>query len=252
NNYNSVYSGNRDLESALNHNLSLNFFSFNMFNFTNIFGNVTYTKRIDALKSASGIIGINRIGTTINSNLEDESLSANGRYQRTFGKIKASVGANVAWSVTNNLVDLQPRQSESFTQNYSSSLATNFRNAPNLELGYRYTVNNYDNGGRETTYYTKRPFAKFDAYFLKSYVFTLDYDYYNYRDKENTIDNTYSFLEGNLSYQKKDSQWEFGIKGTNLLDTATLNRDSTNELFFTTSAYFIQPRYVLFTVKYDL
>lgn len=31
NSYNSVYNGNRDLESALNHNLSLNFFSFNMF-----------------------------------------------------------------------------------------------------------------------------------------------------------------------------------------------------------------------------
>lgn len=252
NNYNSVYSGNRDLESALNHNLSLNFFSFNMFNFTNIFGNFTYTKRIDALKSASEIIGINRIGTTINSNLEDESLSANGRYQRTFGKIKASMGANVSWSATNNIIDLQPRKSESFTQNYTSSLASNFRNAPNLELGYRYSVNNYDNGGQATTYYTNRPFAKFDASFLKSFIFTLDYDYYKYRDKENTIVNTYSFLEGNLSYQKKDSRWEFGIKGTNLLDTATLNMDSTNELFFTTSSYFIQPRYVLFTVKYDL
>lgn len=252
NNYNSVYSGNRDLESALNHNLSLNFFSFNMFNFTNIFGNVTYTKRIDALKSASEIIGINRVGSTINSNLEDESLSANGRYQRTFGKIKASVGANVNWSATNNIVDLEPRKSESFTQNYTSSLATNFRNAPNLELGYRYTVNNYDNGGRATTYYTNRPYAKLDATFLKSFVFNLDYDYYKYRDEEDTINNTYSFLEGNLTYQKKDSPWEFGVKGTNLLGTDTLNRDSTNELYFTTSSYFIQPRYVLFTVKYDL
>ncbi len=252
NNYNSVYSGNRDLESALNHNLSLNFFSFNMFNFTNIFGNVTYTKRIDALKSASEIIGINRVGSTINSNLEDESLSANGRYQRTFGKIKASVGANVNWSATNNIVDLEPRKSESFTQNYTSSLATNFRNAPNLELGYRYSVNNYDNGGRATTYYTNRPYAKLDATFLKSFVFNLDYDYYKYRDEEDTINNTYSFLEGNLTYQKKDSPWEFGVKGTNLLGTDTLNRDSTNELYFTTSSYFIQPRYVLFNVKYDL
>lgn len=252
NNYNSVYSGNRDLESALNHNLSLNFFSFNMFNFTNIFGNVTYTKRIDALKSASEIIGINRVGSAINSNLEDESLSANGRYQRTFGKIKASVGGNLSWSATNNIVDLEPRRSESFTQNYTSSLATNLRNAPNLELGYRYTVNNYDNGGRATTYYTNRPYAKLGATFLKSFVFNLDYDYYKYRDEEDTINNTYSFLEGNLTYQKNDSSWEFGVKGTNLLGTDTLNRDSTNELYFTTSSYFIQPRYVLFTVKYDL
>ncbi len=252
NNYNSVYQGNRGLESALNHNLSLNFFSFNMFNFTNIFGNVTYTKRIDALKSSAEIVGINRISTTINSNFEDESFSANGRYERTFGKIKGSVRGSLAWSTTNNLVDNAQLTSNAFTQNYQGAVSTNFKNAPNLEVGYRYSVNNYDNGGRETTYFTKRPYARFDTAFLKNFILTVDYDYYDYTDKEGTIDNKYSFLESDLTYQQKDSKWEFGIKGTNLLNTSILNRDSTNDLYFTTQSYFVQPRYVLFTVKYDI
>ncbi|MDO6519112.1 carboxypeptidase-like regulatory domain-containing protein [Zobellia uliginosa] len=252
NNYNSLYSGNRDLESALNHNLSLNFFSFNMFNFTNIFANIAYTKRIDALKSSADIIGINRVSTTINSNFEDESLSASGNYERTFGKIKASVRGNVAWSTTYNLVSNEQRMSNAFTQNYRGALSTNFKNAPNLEVGYRYTVNNYENGDLETTYFTSRPYARFDATFLKNFIFNVDYDYYNYTDKENTIENQYSFLEANLTYQKRDSRWEYGIKGTNLLNTTTLNRDSTNDLFFTTQAYFVQPRYLLFSIKYDL
>jgi len=252
NNYNSLYSGNRDLESALNHNVSLNFFSFNMFNFTNIFANVAYTKRIDALKSGVNIVGINRVSSTINSNFDDESFTANGKYERTFGKIKASVQGNLGWSTTNNLVDDEQRTSNSLTQNYTGALSTNFKNAPNLELGYRYTVNNYENGDLETTFYTSRPYARFDASFLKNFIFTVDYDYYNYTDKEDTITNTYSFLESNLTYQKKDSRWEYGIKGTNLLNTTTLNRDSTNELYFSTQAYFVQPRYVLFSVKYDI
>lgn len=252
NNYNSLYSGNRDLESALNHNVSLNFFSFNMFNFTNIFANIAYTKRIDALKSGVDIIGINRVTSTINSNFEDESLTASGKYERTFGKIKASVQGNLGWSTTNNLVDNQQRTSNSLTQNYTTALSTNFKNAPNLELGYRYTVNNYENGDLETTFFTSRPYARFDASFLKNFIFNVEYDYYNYSDKEDTISNTYSFLESTLTYQKKDSRWEYGIKGTNLLNTTTLNRDSTNELFFSTQAYFVQPRYVLLSVKYDL
>ncbi|WP_282180777.1 TonB-dependent receptor [Maribacter stanieri] len=252
NNYNSLYSGNRDLESALNHNVSLNFFSFNMFNFTNIFANIAYTKRIDALKSGVDIIGINRVSSTINSNFEDESLTASGKYERTFGKIKASVQGNLGWSTTNNLVDNQQRTSNSLTQNYTTALSTNFKNAPNLELGYRYTVNNYENGNLETTFFTSRPYARFDASFLKNFIFNVEYDYYNYSDKEDTISNTYSFLESTLTYQKKDSRWEYGIKGTNLLNTTTLNRDSTNELFFSTQAYFVQPRYVLLSVKYDL
>ena len=252
NNYNSLYSGNRDLESALNHNVSLNFFSFNMFNFTNIFANIAYTKRIDALKSGVDIIGINRVSSTINSNFEDESLTASGKYERTFGKIKASVQGNLGWSTTNNLVDNQQRTSNSLTQNYTTALSTNFKNAPNLELGYRYTVNNYENGDLETTFFTSRPYARFDASFLKNFIFNVEYDYYNYSDKEDSISNTYSFLESTLTYQKKDSRWEYGIKGTNLLNTTTLNRDSTNELFFSTQAYFVQPRYVLLSVKYDL
>ncbi|CAN0606233.1 unnamed protein product, partial [Ectocarpus sp. 12 AP-2014] len=153
---------------------------------------------------------------------------------------------------TNNLVDDEQRTSNSLTQNYTGALSTNFKNAPNLELGYRYTVNNYENGDLETTFYTSRPYARFDASFLKNFIFTVDYDYYNYTDKEDTITNTYSFLESNLTYQKKDSRWEYGIKGTNLLNTTTLNRDSTNELYFSTQAYFVQPRYVLFSVKYDI
>ncbi|MEP2239752.1 MAG: TonB-dependent receptor [Maribacter sp.] len=252
NNYNSLYSGNRDLESALNHNVSLNFFSFNMFNFTNIFANVAYTKRIDAFKSGVNIIGINRVSSTINSNFDDESLTASGKYERTFGKIKASVQGNLGWSTTNNLVDDEQRTSNSLTQNYTGALSTNFKNAPNLELGYRYTVNNYENGDLETTFFTSRPYARFDASFLKNFIFTVDYDYFNYTDEADTISNTYSFLESNLSYQKKDSRWEYGIKGTNLLNTTTLNRDSTNELYFSTQAYFVQPRYVLLSVKYDL
>ena len=252
NNYNSLYSGNRDLESALNHNVSLNFFSFNMFNFTNIFANVAYTKRIDALKSEVNIVGINRVSSTINSNFDDESFTANGKYERTFGKIKASVQGNLGWSTTNNLVDDEQRTSNSLTQNYTGALSTNFKNALNLELGYRYTVNNYENGDLETTFYTSRPYARFDASFLKNFIFTVDYDYYNYRDKDDTIENTYAFLDANLYYQKEGSKWEFKISATNLLDTKTVEDNSFSQTFQRTTTYYVQPRYILFGVKYQI
>lgn len=252
NNYNSVYGGNKNLESSLNHKLSLNFFSFNMFNFTNMFANLTYTKRIDALKSDVMPMGINQVKTTINSNFNDESLSANARYQRTFKVIKASAKANVSWARTINLVNSQPSVSESLAQNYSGSLATNFRNAPNLEIGYKYSVNSYDRGETTTSFFTKRPYAKFDAQFLRNFILTVDYDFYSYTDKDKTIENEYGFLEGNLTYQKKESKWEFGIKGKNLLNTESLDRNSETDYSFSSSTYWVQPRYVLFTVKYDI
>lgn len=251
-NYNAIFQGNRDLESALYHSATLNFFSFNMFNFQNIFANFAYNKRIDAFKNSGVISGINQVNTTINAALPDETFTGAANYQRTFGKLKVSSRANFSKSILNNVVNNDPRVSKSFTQTYRGSLATNFRAAPNLELGYSYTVNDYDNAGRLSTFYTDRPFVKLDMLFLKSFIFTADYDYYHYRDAAKTADNEYAFLNANLSYQKQDSKWEYNLQVTNALNTDALNQDSFNDLFISSSAYTVQPRYVVFKLKYDL
>lgn len=251
-NYNSMYNGNRDLESALFHNVSLNFFSFNMFNMQNIFANVSYNKRIDAFKNNSSIVGINQVSSPINSNLEDEVLSGSANFQRTFGKIKVSTRGSLSYSNLNNIINGSPRTSESLTQSYRASLATSFKNAPNVEFGYNYAVNNYDNGGTASTFYTDTPFLKFDAAFLKSFIFLADLDYYHYYDKANTVNNEYGNLNTSLSYQKKDSKWEYSMEVTNLLNNTELNQDSFNELFFRTSSYVVQPRFVMLKLKYDL
>ena len=250
--YNAIYQGNRDLESALYHSVSMNFFSFNMFSLQNIFANVSYNKRIDAFKTNTGIDGINQVSSTINSNLADETFNASGNFQRTFNKIKASTRAVLTYSNTNNIVNGAQRNSKSLAQNYRASLASSYTDAPNLEIGYTFIVNDYNNGGVESTFYTHRPFAEFDAAFLKNFIFLADYQYNSYRDKANTVDNRFDFLNASVSYQKKDSKWEYTVQGTNLLNTQVLNQDSFNDLFSSTSAYTVQPRYLILKIKYEL
>ena len=79
-----------------------------------------------------------------------------------------------------------------------------------------------------------------------------DYSLYNYSDGTNTIENSYSFLNASLIFQKKDSKWEFILSGKNLTDNQSINRDSFNENYTSTSRYLVQPRRLLFTVKYNL
>ena len=50
-NYNSLFSGNRFLENSTSQVHSLRYFKYNMFNFENIFANLTYTKQLDAIKN---------------------------------------------------------------------------------------------------------------------------------------------------------------------------------------------------------
>ena len=251
-NYNRMFSGNRNLESALYHSASLNFFSFNMFNFQNIYANLSYNKQLNAFKNQTAISGINQVNSVYNSNLADEMINGSVNYQRTFGKIKFSSSVRMAGNTFNNIINDQARVSTSFTQSYRASLRTQFYEAPNVEMGYSYSNNQYDNGGFKNKFFTDSPFVKFDAKFLKNFIFTADYDYYNYRNDAGTTSNQYEFLEANLSYQKGDSKWEYSLVGTNLLDTRALNQDSFNDLFSSTSAYIVQPRYVVFQIKYEL
>jgi hypothetical protein len=269
NNYNRLYSGNRNLESSYSHNVRLNYFSFNMFNYTNVFASVNYNKRIN---STTGSIlpingGIDQVSTTVNTIFPNESLSANANIQKTIGKFKGTLGARVSLSKSiNNLVSFrdtdndpstppvqvtQERESRSFTQSLNTGISSNFRNAPNFDFGYNLTINDYNQGGNINKFYTHSPYLNLDILFLKNFTFTSRYTYNNYKNEERTLNN-YSFLDLDLTYQKKNSKWEYSLEMTNALNTTSINRDNSNALFNSTSEYIIQPRFAVFSVKYNL
>ncbi|MFK5983709.1 MAG: carboxypeptidase-like regulatory domain-containing protein [Flavobacteriaceae bacterium] len=252
--YNRMFRGNRNLENSLSHNYNLTYFSFNMFNYTNFNGSINYSRRIESVKYNSLLVGINQVSTPINmdSNFPDETFSGFGQFSKRIKKIQFNASARVSYSTTFNNINANITESTSFTQNYKASVRSNFRDWPNFEVGYSAIINDYENGGSPQTFYTHSPFANVDVKFLKHFTFTADWNFYNYSDKANTVENQYSFLDANLYFQKGDSPWEFKIQATNILDTEFTNSDSFNDEFNTTTQYFVLPRIVMFVVKYDL
>jgi hypothetical protein len=254
NNYNRLFSGNRNLENALSHNYSLAYFSFNLFNNTNISGALNYSRRLNGYKNDTQIVAINQVSSPFNidSNFPDETYTAFGRYSKRIKKLQINLSGNVSVNKSNNLINDVVRESESFTQNYRGSVRTNFRDWPNFEAGYRLNINQYDNGGLSQTFFTQRPFANVDVRFLKDFTFDAEWDYYNYNNDEKTVENTYSFVNANIYYKKGDSSWEFRVQATNLLNTEFINSDNFSEQFNTTSQYYVLPRILMFVVKYEL
>ncbi len=251
NNYNSFFSGNPELESALSHNLNLTYFSFNMFNYTNVFANVSYNKNIDGIRNFSEP-GIIRINTPLNSNLADESVNASGRFQRTFGKLRATASGNFSYSKFNNFIGVRQSVNENYTQSYRAQFRTNFRKAPNVELSYRHTIQDTDLGNSRSKSYTKAPSIDFDALVWKVLTFRTDYTYTNFSN-DLGAKNTYEFLNASLAYRKnKDSKWELELKASNLLGTKSQINTSSSDYTLNTSEYYIQPRFVTFRVIYNL
>ncbi|MFT5252200.1 MAG: hypothetical protein ACI87N_001206 [Flavobacteriales bacterium] len=258
-NFNSFNRGNRFLENALQESHSLRYFKYNLYNYTTMFGNINYSKTTNPVVNRAYFTGINQISEKVNANFENESLNGIVGYQRSFMKYyKASVNVNLNWSKFNSLranpsdptnptIDFI-QTTESLTQSYRGSLGTQFKVWPNVELGYSLSLNDYQN----TTFTTKQPFAKVDYLFLKSFSFTADYNRYNYSNSQGTVNNKYEFLNSSLSYRKKDAKMEYTVAATNLLNTKTLNDDSFNQTGFRTSQYMVQPRYIIFSLRYNL
>lgn len=254
NSYGSLYSGNTDLASALSHNVNLSYYSFNMFNYTNVFASLNYNKSVDNIRNTSVFEpgSVIRVSSPFNSGFADESASANARFQRTFGKLRASVRGNLNYSKFNQFIQNMQSVSESFSQTYRAELRTNFKTAPNIELGYRYSIQDNNQGNNDTKFFTKSPSVELDALIFKAITFKTDYSYNNFSDKDKTI-NSYEFLNASLAYKKdKDAKFEYEIKATNLFNTKSQNNTSTGAVSVSATEYFIQPLYVSFRLRYEL
>jgi len=249
-NYRAMYKGNRDLENSLNHKYSLSYFSFSMFNFTNINASLNYTKKVNGIKNRTLLVGVDRVSSPVNSEFADETFSGNFRYGKTYSKLKTNFSANFNNSIFNNIVNGEAIKSKDFSHSYQASVATKFKNAPNFEAGYQLSFTKYASNGSATN----RPFANMEIVFLKNFILTSDYSYYNYQDKDKTYKNEYSFLNANLYYQQKDSKWEFKFTANNITNNTSINTDNYNEITDSNSAtlYYIQPRLWLFSVKYNI
>lgn len=254
NNYNALFSGNPALENALSHNVNLFYYSFNMFNYTNVFASINYNKSIDNIRTESIFQpgSVIRVSTPFNSPFADESLSANGRFQRTFGKIRGTIRANFNYSKFNQFIQNRRSVNENFSQTYRAQVRTNFRTAPNLDISYRYSIQDNNLGENSTKFFTKSPSVELDALFLKSFTFRTDYAYNDFSDENGTI-NTFEFWNASLSYRKdEDAKFEYEIKATNLLDTRAQSQSNAGTVSVSATEYFIQPRFITFRVRYEL
>lgn len=250
--YNSLFEGNRTLENSWYHNFQLNYTNFNMFNFTNIYGGITYQKRYDNIVTGVNYAGLDRVSFPFNINSPNEVLSGYGNYQKRFTFMKIAADANWSYSKFFNEVDGNLNRNTSFTQSYTLSAETNFKKWPNAEVGLRKVFNRYEGSGIKNTFVTTRPYGNVEVSFLKHFVLTADYEYNDYRNKNGGNGSQFDFLNAALYYQGKDSPWEFTLSGLNLLNTTSIRQDGFSDNLISTYEYFVQPRYFMLGVKYKL
>ncbi|RPD97748.1 TonB-dependent receptor [Aureibaculum marinum] len=252
--YNSFSVGTPELESSLRHNLRLNYFNFNMFSYTNINGSISYSKNVNQIRNSARFNqgSVVNISKPFNSDFSDESLSFNGRFQRSFGKLRASLSANLSYSKYNQVINDNVSINENYSQTYRLGVNSNFTDAPNFDLSYSLRVADNDQGSSRTTYYTHSPSIDFDALLFKTITFRTDFSYNLYRNETSTL-NTYKFWDASLAYRKnQDSKMEYELKATNLLNATSQSQANAGTFSVSSSEYFIQPRFITLRLIYNI
>ena len=249
--YNSLFSGNENLENSLYRNLSLNYSNFNMYNFFNIYGGVNYGRSLQDIGSAMRFNNLERVNTPININTANEVLSGNAGVGKRFKKTQLNLSANWSRNTSNNRISDIDNKNVSFTQSYNLSLSTTLFDRTWLDLGYNLSFNSYKGNNVSNRTENHRPYAQLSLRFLKDFTFKSDYQYNAYRT-DTGQQNTFDMLNAELRFRKEGSPWEFSVEGMNLLNTTALRNDAFTQSLISINASFIQKRYWLFSIMYDL
>lgn len=251
-NFNNIQFGEPELQNALSHNLSLFYSSFNLFNYTNVFGRLAYSKNIDQIRSLTNFENVITTSTYFNSIFADESVTAFGRIQRTFGKLRATLNANLNYNKINQFVQERQSVNEGISQTYTPELRTNFKYAPNVRIRYRYSISINNQGTNKTTYFVNAPSIDFDAYIWKSLTLRTDFTYSSQNEKGGKSQ-SFQTWNASISYRKnKDANWEYEFTATNLLNIDSRLNNGANNLSVFSSEIFIQPRFLTFRLRYAL
>jgi hypothetical protein len=252
NRFNSIQFGEPELQNALSHNMSLLYSSFNLFNYTNVFGRLAYAKNIDQIRGITSFENVITTSTFFNSNFADETISAFGRLQKTYGKVQATLSAGFNYSKSNRFIQNRQSVNEGYTQSYAPAIRTNFKVAPNISLRYRYSIFTNNQGTNKTTFYTDAPNIELDAYIWNSVTLLADYTYTKQRSKTGSSD-SFQTLNASISYRKdRDAKWEYTLRASNLLNIESRLNNSANNLFVAATETFIQPRFVTLRFRYSL
>jgi hypothetical protein len=250
NNFDRLNSGNNQLQGALNDRVGLRYRNFNMFNYTTIFGGLSYTKTRDAIQSNLLLDGINQVSSLFNTVFDQEALSANGNFSREFGKIRTGLGANANYVTFNNVINNVVQESINLTHGYNLSARSNYQDGVNFDVRYGLSFQDIDNGSFENKFTTQRFDIGADWQIGKSLRLEGDYNLTLF-DADAGAQN-FAFLDARLFYNQPDSKWEYQLAATNLLNTDAQVNASFGQIVTSVNENFVLPRYVYLQVRYDL
>ncbi|MCF6169289.1 carboxypeptidase-like regulatory domain-containing protein [Lutibacter sp.] len=250
--YNSVFKGNEELENELYHSASIFYNRFSLYRGLMLFSGFNYIKKTKGIQNEIQFEGVNQYIVPILVNNPEERWSFNLGIDKKIKNIKYHVDTKL--STSNYLQNINGLivNNKSVNNSYKFSAKTLYDEFPTIEIGFEQGIGNYTSSNQTSKFTTNKPFVTVDYDFLEGFIFSFDYENYNYQNKTFNQKNTYQIANTTLSYKKEDSAWSFKINAQNLFNVQFKQQNSFSSYIISDSKTYILPRIVMISVGYNL
>jgi hypothetical protein len=252
NNFNSVYKGDTNLSNTLYHSASISYHRFSLFRGLNYNLSTTYNKRIKSIKNTIQLQGIEQFSTSVMFDQPEQTVNVSGRISKNIKKLKLKFNSRWSYNDYYQIVNQNTSLNSSKDFNNTLSLETNFKNHPNIEVGYKHVTSNYKSRGNLTQFLNTSFFTNLEYDFLNNFIFKADYSLDTFNNKTTNNTNQFDMANASLFYQTEDSPWGFELSATNIFDVKFRQTNNFSDFLIQDSQSFILPRIVMFKVAYKL
>lgn len=248
--YNSVFKGNALLQNETYHSANLRYSKMNLYRGMVWNASLNYNKKIKTIRNSIQLNGINQYNTPILTDNPETNWRFNTSISKRIYRFNLKLNTNMSWfnylQTLNNLLTSNNRNN----QNIGLTLKTAFKKWPDISINYQKGFNQFS-GITKSNYQTDEYTTEIEWPFLKSFVFTFDYNNLKNTNNSNQT-NYYQIANSALRYQKKNSPFGFEVFMNNILDNKLKNSFSFSDYLISETKTYLLPRMIMLSVNYKI
>ncbi len=250
--FNRLSRGNENLENQLYHNLSLQYFKFNLGKKLTYSANFNYRVQERSVRSRTNLDGIDQIQELFYTSLPENALLGSLMINKGFYKWYVDLSVT---GTRNNYSRLINDNAVDYTSDFISyTLQTNsaYDDFPNLDVGITQEFNRLKSPGLETNMMQIQPFASLEYDFWEDFLVKFDYRLTYFENQSSNSINRFDIGNASLEYWNPDKAWRVSLEATNIFNTGFRRRSNVSEFVISDQSQLIQPRIILLQLTYKL
>jgi hypothetical protein len=249
--YNSVFRGDERLENERYHSAKIYYSRFSMYRGLMFFSVLNYTKKVRGIQNAVQFEGTDHYLYPILVSNPAEQWNLNLNLSKKIRNVKYGVKYGVSNSKFLQIIDTDFVTNQSKSHSYTISAKTLYSKFPTIEFGFKKRGDDHTSSDKISKFVTNEVFVTIDFDFLKGFIYSFDYEKYNYKNKASDQKQTYQMANTSLFYRKEDSAWSIKIDAQNLFNSNFKQKTFLSSYIVSETMTHVLPRIITVSIGYN-